>query len=780
MVKRLWPLAAFAVAACLVAGFVSFQRKAADAQSPERLRSERRKELLNQAAQYAHDQSFPKTLDALEQITTEYAGEYNPSLDLDAADACLKVRPPRPDRALEHLDAFVKSSPQYAGFGRVHRIRGEAAFDKGDFRTARDRFQKYYESLEPGVEDYHVLSMMAGCFLELGDEPRAEKNWRKVADESGDYREPDEARYNLGVINQARYERFNNPQYANDALADFKYVVDDLVNPDLRYGARVRSAEILLALGEYDKAGEAYLSALEVVPSVPDMVRILKSGDATASRDEVLQLQVLGVPQMIKEHGQQVPATKLQKVVQYDVDCREEDRLPEAIDTLERAAAALDKKQVIYLQIAGLYDKLIDITKAEIAALEGRLSEFGSGMNDRLKTEAAYRLEQELKAKQDLLSEYLKASASYYESGFNEDPYRAGETDYREHPLWKAAQRLLERRDYAGAERVLLRVLDHVLKISDKVMLGETRLCLGRLYRDSGRYDDALRMFRAITQDRPDPSNVGNMDFLGWAAFEEAVTLAKMGDEAAAAKGFEDIMRDDNPMGWSRASKIWRASTIELAKLRYSEAVNATGPERVGKFTALVEYLAEAMDRYAAFLEDEPDTRNLLLYYTGDSLHHLALAAVSRGENQKARENFEQAREYLSKMTEMNGSAESMPVFYRNSRLLIAQTLQFESGIAPDDAMKQALAGEAMKQYDEASKSLENTEQGIWALIQLGAMADASGDPAVKAGAKRYYDLAESGIKRLKESGVLDGNPQGFDAAYIQDVLRWLAGRAGN
>jgi len=779
IVKRLWPLAAFMVAACLVAGFVSAQRKAAEAQSPEKLRSKCYVELLDQAARCTSDQSYGKALEALEQITTEYRGEYDPTLELDAADACLRISPPQVDHALEHVNAFINSAPENANMDRAHRIQGEVAFAKGDCKTALDYFKKYYESLGPGMEDYHVLSLMGRCYLEANDGANAEKNWRKVADESSDYREPEEAHYYLGALNAARYARLNNRQFADDALAEFRRVTEDLVNPDLRYAARVQTAEILLALGEYDKARDEYMSALEVLPSIPEMSRLLKNGDSKNTRDELLRLQVLGTPQTVNGQEQQVPATKLQKIVQYYRDCRDTNRLPDAVETLKQASAMLGNKQAIYLQIADLYDELIAKVRAEIAALEDQLREWKRNMSDRLQTEAAYRLEKELQSKRDSLSEYLKAAAEYYERGFNEDPYQKSPDDYREHPLWKAAERLTERRDCAGAERVLLRLLDPSLKVTDKVMIGETCLRLGKMYRDLGRYDEALNMFRAITQNRPSQGNVGDMDFLGWVAFEEAVTLAMTGGYAEAAKEFEAITRDDNPWGAGRRSKIWRESTFELCKLRYREAIAAAGPERVEKLLQLVEFATEAMDRYAAFLEDEPATRNLLLYYVSDSLHHLALEAISRGENQKARENFQRAREYLSKMPEVNDPPEKMPVFYRNSRLLYAQTLDFESRTARDGAEKEALVKQAIEKYDEVGKSLENTEQGLWALIQLGAIADASSDKDIKATAKRYYDLAEAGIKKLQESNAFSTDPKGFDAAYVHEMLNWLRDRTG-
>jgi len=778
IVKRLWPLAAFIVAACLVAGFLNFQRKAAEAQSPEKLRGKRCAELLGQAAKYADDQSYDKALQVLEQVTAEYRSECDPSVDLDAADACLKIFPPQVDRALEHVDAFMHSAPANASQGRAYRIQGEVAFAKGDRKTALDYFNKFYATLEPGFEDYHVLSLVGRCYLELNDDASAEKNWRKVAGESSDYREPEEARYYLGALNAARYARSNDKQFADAALAEFKRVTEDMVNADLRYAARVQTADVLLALGEYDKAKDAYMSALEVLPSTPEMTRLLKGGNSENTRDELLQLQVLGAPQTVNGQEQRVPATKLQKVVQYYRAGGDASRLPDAIEALKQASAKLDNKQAVYLQIAGLYDGLISMARTEIAALENQLQEWKRSMSDRLRTEAAYRLEKDLQSRRDSLGEYLRAAADYYERGFNEDPYQKTPANYREHPLWKAAERLMERRDYASAERVLLRLLDPSLKVTDKVMIGETCLQLGEMYRDLGRYDAALTMFRNITENRPG-AGVGDMDFLGWATFEEAVTLAMMGKDAEAVKMFEVITRDDNPWGADRRSKIWRESTFELCKLRYSEAFAVAGPERVERLLQLAEYATEALDRYAAFLEDEPSTRDLLLYYVGDSLNHLALEAVSRGENQKARENFQKAREYLAKMTEVNDPPEKMPVFYRNGRVLYAQTLDFESRIAPDGAEKDALAKQAIEKYDEAAKSLENTEQGLWALIQLGALADASNDEAIKATAKRYYDLAEAGIRKLQESNAFSANPKGFDAAYVQEILNWLRDRAG-
>jgi len=774
LVKRLWPLAAFVVAACLVAGFVNAQHKAAQENSPEEIRRKRYSELLDQASRCARDRSYDKALDALEQIIAEYPGAYNPAFDVDAAELCLKATPPQVDRAASHIETFLRSSSDSRAGANVLKVQGELAFAKQEDKEALEYFQEYNAGLENGKNDYHVLGLMARCHHAIGDDVEAEKWWRKVADESVDYREPYEARLHLGEISAARFlGKLNDPKYAAAALEEFKRVVNGTLDSDLCYAAYVGAAEVLSALGEYDKAREMYLSALDVAPPLEEMTRFLEAPEA-AERDEVLYAQIFGAPQMTASDGSLALATKLQKIARY---YRENGRLLDAISMLDSASTGLENKQAIYLQIAALYDLLVLNLKDEIKTLDAKLLELKSGLSDRLRAEAAFRLEAELKSRNELLGNYLKSAADYYERGFNEDPHQGSGADYREHPLWKAAQRLLENQNHTSAERILLRLLGPQLRLENKVMTAAVHLTLGRMCRDGGRHDEALAMFRAVIQDRPNPNDVGNGDFLGWAAFEEAITLAMMRDDAAAEKAFENILSDDNSVIVGRASEIWRRSTFELGKLRYREAMSA-GADRVEKLEGVVDFLTEALDRYEAFLKYDPDTRNLLLYYAGDSLHHLALEAISRGENQKARELFQRARQYLDKMTASGGPPENMPVFYRNSRLLVAQTLDFESRITPDAAQKQALVKAAMGKYEDVSKTLEGTEQGFWALIQLGVIADASADNAVKATAKRYYDLAEAGINKLKESGAFKNNPRGFDAAYVREILDWLRGRS--
>jgi len=779
MVKRLWPLAAFVVAACLVAGFVFAQNRVKQQESPEEARRQHHAELLEQYTHYKQEQSYNRALEALEEIIAEYPGEYDPSFDLTAAEMCLEVKPPRIDRASIHIATYLKKKPGASGTGIVSKIRGEEAYARGDYAGALAYLRKFHDGRAEAAEDYHVLALMARCYYEAHDNANAQKLWLKVADGSIDDRDPDEAHFYLGEINAAKYALIDQndkdkAKYAKAALDEYRCVFNSHVNPDIRYASRIRTADILLSMGDYDNAREAYVSAVEVAPSAPDMLRLLNEGQLGDSRDELLKKQILGRTQTMTAGGAQVAPAKLQKIVWYychNGDGGGQERTANAIEALKRASTAFEKKQALYMQIAGLQDEIVVDLKAEIKALEKSLAEIKRGLNDRMATEEAFRLEQQLQSKREMLDQRLKDAAYYYEFAFNDDRFQDVGASIDNHPLWRAAQRQIERRDYADAERLLAEILSPDIKLQDRAMLAEVRSCLGRLYRDMGAYADALKMFRAIIEDSPALRQVG-------AEFEVGVTLSLMGDDAGAEKIFEDLTRDDNTTSdMDRTSKIWRESTFELGKLRYRQAIAAKGVERVEKLSGVVDFLTEAMDRYAAFLNDDPAMRNLLLYYISDSLHHLALEAISRGENQKARELFQQARAHLSQTTVLEELPEEMPVAYRNGRLLVALTLDFESRAAADDAQKQALGKRAVEAYESASKELEGTEQGIWACIQLGLLADASTDAAFKARARRYYELAESGIRKLQGSRAFEGNPRGFDAAYIQEVLKWLRGR---
>ncbi|RKY27156.1 MAG: hypothetical protein DRP79_03715, partial [Planctomycetota bacterium] len=436
------------------------------------------------------------------------------------------------------------------------------------------------------------------------------------------------------------------------------------------------------------------------------------------------------------------------------------------IEDLKKMAEALDNKQHVYLEIAQRYDDLTQMAKEEIEGIDARLRALRRGPGGHMQQERIFRAESELKTKTELRDEYLRLAAAYYERGFDEDPYSGARFRPREHALWKAAHRLLERSDYAGAERILLRIARPELRFDRELVL-KSQVILGRMYRDLGRNEEALKTFRFVMENSMDEG----AQLRGEAAYEEAVTLAAIGSDAAAESAFRALMRDDNPYGVGVYSKIWRQSAFALGRVYYRMGI-AADDDREKKLNLAVETLTDALDRYKSFVDEE--TRNQSLFYVGDSLVHLALLAVERDENDKARALFSRARAYLARMDAPERKVETMPVYYRNSRLIFAEALVAESRIVPDAAEKQKLLKRASGEYALMSKLMEGTEQGLWALIQLGCIARESGDEFA---ARRCFDLAAAAIAKLEKKSAFANNPGGFDAGYLQKVLDWLRNR---
>ncbi len=766
LVKRLWPLAAFTAAACLVVVFIYSQRAITQEATPEEQYRKNYRTALRIVRKLAAYEHFTEALDKLEAVFDEYSELYDSHLHLEAAELCLKATPARFGRALEHADRFIATHPDSEEIRRAFEIRGEVLFEKGRYEEAVKAYRKSIEGVRPTRHNARARGRIGRCYYYLGDHINAEQYLQTELDLSVDYREPSVARFLLGEIYSKRFVSLGKDVDAERAIDYFWRIFDDTVNPDLRYAARVRTGDLCLALGKYKDAEEAYLAALEVIPSMPEMRQWLRGGEEIVTRDDLIRLQVFGRPRTFVMRGDKVvsrPASKMCGVLQHH---REAGDIHREIEDLERMARALDNKQETYLEIARRYDDLALEAKQGIEAVGARLRVLRRGLGGRMLKERIFRAERELKAKIHQRDEYLRLAAEYYERGFDEDRYAGTTFKAYAHPLWKAAQRLFERRDYAGAERVFLQIIRPELRFEKELLL-ESLLSLGGMYRELGRNDEALGMFRRIIEDRKDEG--GQLRAL--AVYEEAATLAVMGEDAAAENAFRVLMRDDNPYGIGIYSKIWRDSAFALGKLRYHRAVAGTS-NREKKLTEVVETLTDALERYKSFIDGE--TRNRSLFFVGDSLHHLALAAMGRGENQKARELLAAARKFLGQIEASDEPPAGMPVYFRNGRLVLAETFAFESRMASDDAEKEKLLKEASAQYAVISRSMEGTEQGLWALIQLGRMARELGDRFT---ARRYFDLAASGIVKLREKNNFADNPKGFDAAYLEKILDWLRSR---
>lgn len=766
LVNRLWPLAAFLTAACLVVAFIHSQRAVTQEASPEEQRRDTCKVILRTARILAERGQSAAALDEIEKILRDMDDVADPALHLEAAELCLKTAPPLLDRALEHADRFIALCPEDGAVPRAREIRGDVLYEKKKYDEALAAYKAATDGATPGKNNARALGRIGRCYWRLGDDINAERYFDMEISFSVDYRGPSEAHFVMGEIFADRFSRLNRADYGKQALEHYRRVFDDAVNPDLRYAARVRTGDMNVALGKYKDAEAAYLAALDALPPLKDMLLWLRGGENVSKRDDLLRLQVFGRPQTFTIRGSDVvpvPATKMQAVLQQYHNAGD---ITHEIEDLGLMAAVMDNRQEKYLEIARRYDDLTRTARQEIEALKAELDSLRRGPASRLQEERIFRAEKALKDKTGFLDDCLRSAAEYYERGFDQDPYAGTALQGQEHALWKAAQRRLDRKDYAGAERILIRLTRPELKFDQELLL-KSQLILGRMYRELGRSDEALQMFRALKKDQNEPAD----QLRGDAAYEEAVTLAAIGEEEAAEAVFCALMRDDNPYGVGIYSKIWRDSAFALGRLRYARAVSAD-TDRENLLNEAVLTLSDAIDRYSSFIDEE--TRNRSLFFVGDCLHHLALEAMRRGENQKAREQFAKARSCFGRVDAPAETGPRAPLYYRNSRLICADALLFESNIAADPAEKKELLKKAFDEFEALSKSLEGSEQGLWALIQMGRI---SGERRNNAAARRYFDMAESGIAKLKKENAFADNPGGFDANYLQKVLEWLRDR---
>jgi tetratricopeptide (TPR) repeat protein len=330
----------------------------------------------------------------------------------------------------------------------------------------------------------------------------------------------------------------------------------------------------------------------------------------------------------------------------------------------------------------------------------------------------------------------------------------------------------MERGALADAERILRRILSP-RQVVEPVLEMNVRIALGDIFRMSGRYNEALAMFRAVRAGRMGPDAKGYADFLGKAALREALTLIDAGRPAEAETVLKDILRDDNDMGVGLYSKVWWEATFALGGIYYLRALSA----ETGRMQALIQaadLLRDAVVRYRTLAE--PETIYKATFYLADSLHQAAIEAMLSEQKSRALPLFREARQFFEQVMNFDTSRfDASPLYYRNSRLLYADTFFFDARLSDDEAHRQQMYDRAIQEYNSVADSLHGTEQGAWALVQMGKVYQMLGKMSE---AERQFDKAASAIRKLKDvAEEMGNNPADFDQAYFEKLLKWFRER---
>ncbi|MFH1549806.1 MAG: tetratricopeptide repeat protein [Planctomycetota bacterium] len=767
-VKVFWPFAAFVVAAILVVSFLRAQRDISGGPSELELRQGRYKILLQNVRNYTDRKEYHEAADVCDTVEKEYSDLIRPADRLDIARAIHRIYPNALKRINAHLDLFFEHFKGQDEEKEGYALRGEMCNLAGEYEKAVELLERAIHG-EPKSKDHARVYMELGrAYFELGEYSKAAGPLEDVGLYSIQPRAIAVANFLLGQIRTGIFDKSQIPADAEAAIANFDYNRYQPLYPDLRYASRVRIADILLALGKYDQAGEAYLSALDVLPSVKQMQTYLEESPG-AGKDELLRLQVIG--KQPEYMGDEEQATRLERVIAHLVAEGNEDG---AARLLCRIAPYLEDKCSEYRRAAILFERCarrLDLEireeKEEISRLSVML--LGTIGNDRLAQKRNFVVEAEQSR-----NDYLRLAAEYNEKAFDEDPYSSAiSANPLQHPLWKSALLHIERGAPATAERVLLKITSPRY-IFPTVLTVSARMSLGEIYRKSGRFENALRIFRYVRGEQGGPEAKGRADFLGKAALEEALTLADLGrmDEAEAV--LKDLLRDDNTFGIGIYSKVWWEGTFVLGRLYYNRALAASS-DRMQAFIQASDLLRDAVIRYRDLAE--PETIYKSTFYLADCLHQAAIEAISKQEKSRALLLFREARQFFEQVISFDSSAlDISPLYYRNSRLLYADTFFFDARLSEDEAHRKEMYARAIQEYTSVTDALHGTEQGAWALVQMGNVYKMLGNTVE---ADRQFDKAASAIAKLEDnSDEMSNNPEGFDRAYVELLLKWFRNRS--
>ena len=767
-VKMLWPIAAFGLAVVLLVAFISASADTEGRPTEEELRKARYESDLYSAHRFYLQQKYHEAADIYKTIEAEYSDLIEPDVHYEIADTIHRVYPQRMDGIRSHLAIYREHYK-----GNSEKLKATSALE-GEMHNIEGRYEEAIVLFKEAVEGQRTKSSkFARVYMGLGraynaleDYSRARKAFQDVLDYSVYPSDISLAAFFLGEIHARYYAEEGDFEDAKKALAFYERNRYESSYGDLRYASRVRIGDVLLALEKFDEARAAYLSALEATPSIPQMQKHLPKIPG-ADKDALLEKHIMGVrPKYLADVEQ---ATKFERIIAHLVATRHE---AEAAQGLCEAAEFLKNRRDEYLRAAILFERCalklgrkISDEKDEIRRLSTQI--LGTIDNDRLvyKQELVEDLEDERRG-------FLLFAAERYEKAFDADPAEPIGANPLSHPLWKSASLHIQRGGYATAERVLRRIISPRY-LYEPLLLTSARMKLGEIYRISGRCDDALSMFRYILRDQRGPSDKGQSDFLGSAALQEALTLQDDGRIDEAEEALKNILRDDNDMGLGIYSRIWWEATFALGRLYYDKALSAdTG--RMQAFVRASDLLRDAVERYQDLAEPETIFRST--FFLADCLHQAGMEAINNEQKPRVLVLLREARKHFESVITFDTSPLDVgPLCYRNSRLLFADTFFFDARLSDDPAHRQVMYTRAIQEYSAVSDALHGTEQGVWALVQLGNVYKMLGKPAE---AERQYDKAAFSIKKLENAAAeMANNPEGFDQAYFEVLLQWFRDR---